>query len=348
MEIDLGFAEKRDNNGWLTNRYFPSKLGGLPAWLELEALPPTEQLQCQKCKAPKVFLAQLYAPHEDDFNFHRSIYIFVCRNADCQQDHSAENFTVLRSQLALKNKFFSEQAAEDDGEPLPPIPCLKKVCAACGCYAPHACSRCKTIYYCSAAHQRAHWSDHKANCGSSNAVPHKPLSAIEFEEFEIVIESNPTRPVEEDHKDDDARLAEFEALQASGNTGDLSNVSEAEMDKYFGNTAGSDDKTFRQFKKQIADEPEQIVRYKRGGEPLWITNTAATVADQLKSLPNCSQCGGIRQFEFQIMPQTLVLLKEEFLDWGVLAVYTCAKSCPIEGYVEEHMVKQDVVSQEQH
>ncbi|XP_017017030.1 programmed cell death protein 2 [Drosophila kikkawai] len=346
MDIDLGFAEKRDDANWLTNRYFPSKLGGQPAWLELDSLPPPSQLQCSKCKAPKSFLAQLYAPYEDDFNFHRSIYVFLCRNPDCQQAQSAGNFTVLRSQLPLKNKFFSEEDPDDEGDPLPAIPCLKKLCAACGCHAPHACAKCKAIHYCSAEHQRAHWPRHKLNCGSSAEVTREALIKVEFPEFEIVMDSNPTKASEDD-KDDDARLAEFQELEASGKTGDLSNVSEAEMDKYFGNTAAADDKTFRQFKKQTAAEPEQIVRYKRGGQPLWITDTARTVADQLQPLPNCKRCGGARQFEFQIMPQTLTLLDDENLDWGVLAVYTCAKSCPIEGYEEELLIKQDIVAEEQ-
>jgi len=90
MEVDLGFAEEPSNAAWLSNRYFPSKLGGKPAWLELEELPTTTQLQCKKCQAQKAFLCQLYAAYEDEFNFHRSIYVFVCRNADCQQANNAE------------------------------------------------------------------------------------------------------------------------------------------------------------------------------------------------------------------------------------------------------------------
>ncbi|XP_017070443.1 programmed cell death protein 2 [Drosophila eugracilis] len=344
MEIDLGFAEKSDDSAWLTNRYFPSKLGGQPAWLELEALPPTSQLQCSKCQSFKSFLVQLYAPFDDDFNFHRSIYVFLCRNPECQKAQSAGNFTVLRSQLPRKNKFFSEEEPSDVGDPLPAVPCLKKLCAACGCYAPHACSKCKAIHYCSSEHQRAHWAQHKLSCGTPGGSTAQHLTQIVFPEYEIVMDSNPIESGD-DNKDDEARLAEFQEMEASGQTGDLSNVSEAEMDKYFGNTTADDDKTFRQFKKQTAAEPDQIVRYKRGGQPVWITNIAKTVEDQLKQLPNCTVCGGSRQFEFQIMPQTLTLLKDDSLDWGVLAVYTCAKSCPIEGYVEELLIKQDIVAE---
>ncbi|XP_064544196.1 programmed cell death protein 2 [Drosophila montana] len=346
MDVDLGFAEQPNNAAWLSNRYFPSKLGGQPAWLELESLPSTAQLQCKQCQAQKAFLCQLYAAYEDEFNFHRSIYVFVCRNGDCQQVNKAENFTVLRSQLPLKNKFYSEQEPSEHGEPLPAIASLKKLCAACGCFAPHACSRCKDINYCCAAHQRAHWQQHKPHCsgGSLPEAANQPLPSIEFPLYEIVMEREPISEVSAAVvKDEQACLAEYEQLSASGKTGELSDLPEKELDKYFGSASAAEDKAFQKFKQQIAAEPEQIVRYKRQGEPLWIANVADTIEDQLQALPNCAQCGGPRQFEFQIMPQMLVLLKDETLDWGVLAVYTCSRSCPISGYVEEYLIKQDIV-----
>ncbi|XP_068144274.1 programmed cell death protein 2 [Drosophila tropicalis] len=342
-DVELGFAEERDA-AWLSNRYFPSKLGGQPAWLELKELPSTQELQCNKCQDQKSFLCQLYASYNDDHNFHRSIYMFVCRNKSCQEANQADAITVLRSQLSLKNAYYSEEEPLEDGEALPPIPSPKKLCAACGCHAPHACSRCKAVHYCSSGHQRAHWAQHKATCGSTiTTEAYKPLAEIEFPEFEIVMEANPEESNAEPGKDEKERLAEFKQLEAQGKTGDLSNVSEAEMDKYFGQTAMTvDDKIFRHFKKQISLEPEQIIRYQRGGNPLWITNVAETVESQLE-IEQCPNCGGERQFEFQIMPQMLTLLKDEQLDWGILAVYTCSKSCPIQGYVKEYVIKQDIL-----
>jgi pre-rRNA-processing protein TSR4 len=41
-----GFLDKTDK--WrLESRFFPSKVGGKPAWLDLLNLPPTEQLLCK-------------------------------------------------------------------------------------------------------------------------------------------------------------------------------------------------------------------------------------------------------------------------------------------------------------
>ena len=65
-------------------------------------------------------------------------------------------------------------------------------------------------------------------------------------------------------------------------------------------------------------------------------------------VPRCRCCGGPREFEFQVMPQLLHYLgvdRDEAgasdvppLDWGVLAVFTCARSCSrdeVAGPVEE-------------
>jgi len=38
-------------------------------------------------------------------------------------------------------------------------------CAVCNCPAPHTCSGCQSVRYCSKEHQKVHWRDHKANCG---------------------------------------------------------------------------------------------------------------------------------------------------------------------------------------
>jgi pre-rRNA-processing protein TSR4 len=57
-KTDLGFIEECDK--WLlTNRYFPSKVGGKPAWLNLKDIPAREDLICQKCHEPLIFLSQV-------------------------------------------------------------------------------------------------------------------------------------------------------------------------------------------------------------------------------------------------------------------------------------------------
>ncbi|KFP07471.1 Programmed cell death protein 2, partial [Calypte anna] len=104
-----------------------------------------------------------------------------------------------------------------------------------------------------------------------------------------------------------------------------------------------EDKIFQMFKERVAAEPEQIIRYCRGGEgPVWVSGE--NIPEE-KDIPNCS-CGAKRIFEFQIMPQLLNHLQVdslgESIDWGTLVVFTCADSCG-EGkeYLEEFIWKQD-------
>lgn len=57
-DIDLGFAEECEP--WLlTNTYFPSKIGGRPAWLDLDNLPKPDEMKCLKCSESLVFLCQV-------------------------------------------------------------------------------------------------------------------------------------------------------------------------------------------------------------------------------------------------------------------------------------------------
>lgn len=59
--VELGFAEKREPE-WLTNRYFPSKIGGKPAWLDLDNMPSANELACKICSQPMSFICQVTHP----------------------------------------------------------------------------------------------------------------------------------------------------------------------------------------------------------------------------------------------------------------------------------------------
>lgn len=56
--VDLGFLEQQES--WLlTNKFFPSKFGGRPAWLELLNLPTAAELKCTECQGGLTFLCQV-------------------------------------------------------------------------------------------------------------------------------------------------------------------------------------------------------------------------------------------------------------------------------------------------
>lgn len=73
----------------------------------------------------------------------------------------------------------------------------------------------------------------------------------------------------------------------------------------------------------------RIFSYCFSGSPLWMSSSQIP-----KTIPNCEECGAFRVFELQLMPTLIYFLKTphnepKALDFGVLAVYTCSKSCQL-------------------
>jgi pre-rRNA-processing protein TSR4 len=179
MQVELGFVENAEEF-LLKSRFFPSKLGGRPAWLSLESLPTTEELSCCECSQPTSFLLQISSPMPQKLEtFHRTIFIFVCSNPNCCKPNSNKNFHVFRSQLPRENKFYST-------EPAPEIPVenevdasmYNKLCVVCGCLGPKTCSKCHNVNYCCKGHQALHWKKgHKASCSSGKGTIIGPVLA---------------------------------------------------------------------------------------------------------------------------------------------------------------------------
>lgn len=103
-------------------------------------------------------------------------------------------------------------------------------------------------------------------------------------------------------------------------------------EKYEKTRARHGDAIFSRFMKKIGLCPQQILRYCRGGEPLFISEPPSSMTGVV---PACGSCGGPRTFELQLMPALVSLLQrtggsggeEAELEFGTVLVYTCAKSC---------------------
>merc|ERR1712142_96107 len=97
------------------------------------------------------------------------------------------------------------------------------------------------------------------------------------------------------------------------------------------------DKVCDKFRQRVRRAPDQILRYERRGKPLLCAAQPALTIPE-----NCELCGGTRSFEFQVMPQLLSELQlgleaDAGMDWGSLYIFTCDKSCQIEGYTKEQV-----------
>ncbi|NXY47535.1 PDCD2 protein, partial [Ceuthmochares aereus] len=170
-----------------------------------------------------------------------------------------------------------------------------------------------------------------------------------FPEYEILIEpEEPESPAESSiHPNDEQGAVDASKDLKEQELGVSSNAAFQSLDEEtleaMAKHETEEDKVFQKFKERVAAEPEQIIRYCRGGEgPVWVSGE--NIPEE-KDIPNCS-CGAKRIFEFQIMPQLLNHLKVdslgESIDWGALVVYTCADNCGDGNeYLEEFIWKQD-------
>lgn len=57
-KVDIGVLEER-SSFLLHPRFFPSKVGGKPAWLDLKNLPSPSETTCSRCEDPLIFLCQV-------------------------------------------------------------------------------------------------------------------------------------------------------------------------------------------------------------------------------------------------------------------------------------------------
>ncbi|KAJ9586227.1 hypothetical protein L9F63_020136 [Diploptera punctata] len=343
--VELGYLEESES--WrLQSVYFPSKLGGKPAWLDLYNLP--EKIICQKCNKGCIFLCQVYAPIEDkDCCFHRTIFVFFCKNPECCEKNYSGNFTLFRCQLKRANEFYSfNPPIELPNLEFDVIKCT--LCSVCGNKGTSCCGKCKTTFYCSKDHQIIDWkSNHKAICSKDKKNGNEIVTGVLLPQFEIVIEDEEISEDEtcRETKTEKERLQEFEHLVQEGKAGTLQG-DDSINDELQKMAISLEDKYFSKFTKRVSKMPKQVLRYDRGGKPLWISSDHIPNEDDI---PNCEYCGKNRQFEFQILPQMLNYLDldntQKSVDWGVLAIYTCSESCDGgPAYKQEFLWKQDIVS----
>jgi len=113
------------------------------------------------------------------------------------------------------------------------------------------------------------------------------------------------------------------------------------------------DKTFQRFADRVGQNPEQVLRYEFGGQPLLYSKQDSTgkMLHQGQGakgrVPKCGNCGEGRVFEVQLTPHAITELEAEEMgiegmEWGTVIMMVCGKDCLQKGtkenevgYVEE-------------
>lgn len=381
IHLGLAFELEPEQLFTLERHFLPlGKVGGFPAWLNPATVPQSAQLECANCGSPMGFLLQIYCtdPQDPPHAFHRVLYVFVCRKGECSRTNDASNFAVFRAQLPRQNSFYSPVEALRPSlvgqvpDPFYDANIYAQLCTVCGCRAGKRCAKCSKRMYCSREHQIIDWkSAHKEECGSSEQKEFSALTSPEklalrqkhaasFREYgmEMCVADASGSSEESDDEDDDEedgateekeveagklreedrrKIREYEELaKASGiNSKELEGLKESRQDA-----------AFRRFSQALEQEPDQVLRYQRGGQPLLATDFSPAPLN----VPDCPICEQPRQFECQLMPHLLTIIdvdsvQESSLDWATLLIYTCRANCPIpeDGYAREWVFKQDFV-----
>lgn len=315
--------------------------------------------------------------HRTVFLFMCSSMACLQQDQRYQLKQPVRSVRVFRSQLPRKNSFYSYNppSGEHDNPSCEGV-ALCTWCGAWK--GRKACAACKQARYCSRSHQIEHWRDgHSGFCRqfqatknttqpsdangastpSTDGAKHEgikgipaatslPVSGKLWPEWELIVDDEDnydaddvmngnSGPQSMDPTNKAQRLLdEYERRRKSGEeftAADMQDVQEASQDLQH----------WAAFQARIARAPAQVLRYCRStaGKPLW---PLLEGNPKNTDIPACSHCGSHRVFEFQVLPQLLHFLQlkndSNSLDWGTIAVYTCAKSCTAavtKGYAEE-------------
>uniref|UniRef100_A0A0X3PZ80 MYND-type domain-containing protein n=1 Tax=Schistocephalus solidus TaxID=70667 RepID=A0A0X3PZ80_SCHSO len=347
-QLHYGFAEPAPACT-LVSHLFPDKIGGRPAWLALDHLPDEAQLVCCSCSQPMAFLLQLYSPLGDDREdcFHRMLFVFMCKSGRCffNSASSSESFApssvpfrVFRSQMAKSNPYYSLTPPDEKqftpeemldafrSGALPAPNRLTPLCPICGCRGTKICANCKKASYCSRSHQLLHWKlCHKRHCPNYDYLDEMfSTNPFLLPEFALVSEAAAESDIVNSHTQSDDDSSDTEAPAQT-----LTSVDSAEFAalETISRKETKEELIFSQFRQVMKVEPDQVIRFQRGGEPFWVSTTQRTI-------PSCEVCGGKRIFEFQITPQILSHLKldcvkEPSPDFATVYVFTCENSCSL-------------------
>ncbi|KAJ1695899.1 hypothetical protein LUZ63_012597 [Rhynchospora breviuscula] len=295
-QVQLGFVEKPQIPHLLLPHLFPSKAGGLPAWLDPLNLPPHISHLCAFCGDPLQFLLQIYASIEGkESTFHRTL--------------PSRSVKVFRCQSARSNPYYSSEAPKLDGTDRPLCTGVP-LCCWCGTWkGGKLCGGCKKARYCSEKHKTMHWkSGHESEChkliasdspivNNGNVIQdltifNNGLNKATWPEYEIVIEEE--SGFEWEKLEGNSSSTGTSAIVTKYNKTD--EALQSVMDQF---EADANKKSWVSFEERISRAPEQVLRYCRDAtaKPLW---PLCSGRPSKAEIPHCRYCKGPLCYEFQV------------------------------------------------
>ena len=360
LEWDLGFLEEREDTTSLHAIYFPSKVGGKPEWLD-PSVNPKQMVEANETKRRMDFLLQIYAANdvEDSLNtnaFHRTIYVFTSIDGD--KVFEKGKVRAVRSQLARVNEFYGTTPAPRRGvresddlrveEMIREFEAKKRAIE----------TKVKmTLSGGNGSESKEEEEEMKMKMKMKTKTKNENENTV-YPEFEIVVEpesdadeascsSMDSEGVVADTNDDDnkktsANTNKKKMFQSIGDEA----ITETDLKEIASGVIDSDAQRLATFSVKLAKFPDQVLRYcpAQNAKAMW---PSKSLAPDDRNIPDCPRCRGKRRFEFQILPTIVsfivpkesVELNDSSLDFGSIAVYTCSKSCALEGeYAEEYVL----------
>ena len=360
LEWDLGFLEEREETTSLHAIYFPSKVGGKPEWLD-PSVNPKQMVEANETKRRMDFLLQIYAANdvEDSLNtnaFHRTIYVFTSIDGD--KVFEKGKVRAVRSQLARVNEFYGTTPAPRRGiresddlrveEMIREFEAKKRAIE----------TKVKmTLSGGNGSESKEEEEEMKMKMKMKTKTKNENENTV-YPEFEIVVEpesdadeascsSMDSEGVVADTNDDDnkktsANTNKKKMFQSIGDEA----ITETDLKEIASGVIDSDAQRLATFSVKLAKFPDQVLRYcpAQNAKAMW---PSKSLAPDDRNIPDCPRCRGKRRFEFQILPTIVsfivpkesVELNDSSLDFGSIAVYTCSKSCALEGeYAEEYVL----------
>lgn len=340
--VELGYVSP-----WLAEwgsprpEQFPSKVGGVPVWLEPEHLPSAESLRCGVCGKSMRYLLQLYCPRWPELQhaYHRSLMLFCCGGA-CLLESAG--WKALRCNLEQDTRYY---VIEDGAFTCPVASETTRTGSREGANALVS-PKLVTPELSLSISLEGDWAATLAWWESeTNSKAHAERLLQQYRQgqagqtgTEGSVDAARTKRSEDQTLTLDQRVA-LATCEVGSSTASEGEDGEDVEDGFYG------------FQRRVGANPEQVLRYchKANSAPLWLS-----AAGRPKSIPPCSRCGAARWFEFQVLPQLLLSLEQnedptvtDSLDWGTVAVYSCSASCAAPNgsasvYAEEFVWHQQV------